>query len=396
MSRRRQAQADAGGGRRHRCGRHRHARPPVHPARTSGARSGWSPRRARPARCCASAARTSWSRRSLRRRSTASTSRCSTCPTRSRRVGPDRRRPWCGGRGQLGCVPDGHRRPARRAGGEPRRRARAAARDHRESELHDAVDDRRRSAPCTASTVCREIVVASYQAASGAGQAGIDTLRSQLVKVAGEPEAGTHAGDLRLVVGDLGPFPAPLAMNVVPWAGSLKEAGWSSEELKVRNESRKILGLPGLKVSATCVRVPVVTTHSLAVHAVFDRPWTSSLPRSCCETRPACSSSTTPRTTVSRRRPTRSVPTPRGSAGYACRWTTRRRSSCSSAATTCARVRHSTPHRSPSSWRPSSRPSARSWAAVSIPSASVRRDDVRAVPCRPRRDHQEATCATCS
>ena len=58
-------------------------------------------------------------------------------------------------------------------------------------------------------------------------------------------------------------------MNVLPWAGSLKEDGYSSEELKVRNESRKILGLPNLKVSATCVRVPVITTHSLTVHAVF-------------------------------------------------------------------------------------------------------------------------------
>jgi aspartate-semialdehyde dehydrogenase len=58
-------------------------------------------------------------------------------------------------------------------------------------------------------------------------------------------------------------------MNVIPWAGSLKNDGYSSEELKVRNESRKILGLKDLKVSATCVRVPVITTHSLAVHAVF-------------------------------------------------------------------------------------------------------------------------------
>jgi aspartate-semialdehyde dehydrogenase len=57
----------------------------------------------------------------------------------------------------------------------------------------------------------------------------------------------------------------------VPWAGSLKEEGYSSEELKVRNESRKILGLPSLKVSATCVRVPVLTTHSLAVHAIFEK-----------------------------------------------------------------------------------------------------------------------------
>jgi aspartate-semialdehyde dehydrogenase len=113
------------------------------------------------------------------------------------------------------------------------------------------------------------LVVASYQAASGAGQAGIDTLRDQVNKVAGTT-LGSQPGDLRRAVGDLGPFPAPLALNVVPWAGSLKEDGWSSEELKVRNESRKILGLPALKVSATCVRVPVITTHSLAVHATFE------------------------------------------------------------------------------------------------------------------------------
>jgi aspartate-semialdehyde dehydrogenase len=117
-----------------------------------------------------------------------------------------------------------------------------------------------------------ELVVASYQAASGAGQEGIDTLHEQLVKTAGNPDIGARAGDVRRAVGDeLGPFPAPLALNVVPWAGSLKDDGWSSEELKVRNESRKILGLPALRVAATCVRVPVVTTHSLAVHAVFER-----------------------------------------------------------------------------------------------------------------------------
>jgi len=116
-----------------------------------------------------------------------------------------------------------------------------------------------------------ELVVASYQAASGAGQAGIDTLYAQLDKVSGTRSLGQRAGDLRGAVGDLGPFPAPLALNVVPWAGSLKDEGWSSEELKIRNESRKILGLPELRVSATCVRVPVVTTHSVAVHARFSR-----------------------------------------------------------------------------------------------------------------------------
>jgi aspartate-semialdehyde dehydrogenase len=116
----------------------------------------------------------------------------------------------------------------------------------------------------------KELVLASYQAVSGAGVAGAETLYDQIAKVAGDRQLGSRTGNVRHTVGDdLGPFPAPLALNVVPWAGSLKEAGWSSEELKMRNESRKILGLPDLKVSATCVRVPVVTGHSIAVHAVF-------------------------------------------------------------------------------------------------------------------------------
>jgi aspartate-semialdehyde dehydrogenase len=115
----------------------------------------------------------------------------------------------------------------------------------------------------------KELVVASYQAASGAGQSGLDTLRAQIKEVAGT-SVGDLPGDLKTVIKDNGPFPAPLALNVIPWAGSLKEEGHSSEELKVRNESRKILGISDLKVSATCVRVPVLTTHSLAVHAVFD------------------------------------------------------------------------------------------------------------------------------
>lgn len=120
------------------------------------------------------------------------------------------------------------------------------------------------------------LVVASYQAASGAGQPGVDRLYDELEVVAGDRSLGTVAGDVRRAIGDkLGddsPFPAPLALNVVPWAGSARDGGWTSEELKVRNESRKILGLPDLKVSATCVRVPVVTTHSLAVHATFEKP----------------------------------------------------------------------------------------------------------------------------
>jgi aspartate-semialdehyde dehydrogenase len=118
----------------------------------------------------------------------------------------------------------------------------------------------------------REIIAASYQAASGSGKAGSDALYDQLSRVAGNRTLGQRAGDIRGVVGDdLGPFPAPLALNVVPWAGSLRDEGWSSEELKIRNETRKILGRPDIRISATCVRVPVITGHSLALHVVFDR-----------------------------------------------------------------------------------------------------------------------------
>ena len=123
----------------------------------------------------------------------------------------------------------------------------------------------------------RAIVAASYQAASGAGQAGIDRLHDELAATAGDRSLGSVAGDVRKALSGLptdSPFPAPLALNVVPWAGSDKGAGWSSEELKVRDESRKILGIPDLAVSATCVRVPVVTTHSAAVHATFANPVT--------------------------------------------------------------------------------------------------------------------------
>ncbi len=115
----------------------------------------------------------------------------------------------------------------------------------------------------------KELVVASYQAASGAGVSGIETLQKQIVEVAGK-DLGSRAKDVHENISELGPFPAPLALNVVPWAGSLKDDDFTSEELKVQNESRKILGLPNLRVTATCVRVPVVTTHSLAVHAVFE------------------------------------------------------------------------------------------------------------------------------
>jgi aspartate-semialdehyde dehydrogenase len=122
----------------------------------------------------------------------------------------------------------------------------------------------------------RELVVASYQAVSGSGVAGSARLYDEIEALAGDRTIGQTAGDVRKALqnklGDAeSPFPAPVAFNVVPWAGSLKEDGWTSEEIKLRNESRKILGIHDLKVSATCVRVPVITTHSLAVHATFER-----------------------------------------------------------------------------------------------------------------------------
>ncbi|TGA97425.1 aspartate-semialdehyde dehydrogenase [Streptomyces sp. MZ04] len=132
----------------------------------------------------------------------------------------------------------------------------------------------------------RELIVSSYQAVSGAGRDGVETLRRQMQLVAGS-ELGTSPGDVRRAVGDdTGPFPEPVALNVVPWAGTLRDEGWSSEEMKVRDESRKILGLPDLKVAATCVRVPVVTTHSLTVHARFEDEVTVARAREIIATAP--------------------------------------------------------------------------------------------------------------
>ncbi|MGW3656241.1 aspartate-semialdehyde dehydrogenase [Streptomyces sp. NPDC005151] len=117
----------------------------------------------------------------------------------------------------------------------------------------------------------RELVVSSYQAVSGAGRDGVVALREQLSMVAGT-ELGTRPGDVRRALGDAedSPFAAPVALNVVPWAGADAGDGWSSEELAIRDECRKILDLPSLRVAATCVYVPVIATHSMSVHARFE------------------------------------------------------------------------------------------------------------------------------
>ncbi|MFH8479751.1 aspartate-semialdehyde dehydrogenase [Streptomyces sp. NPDC018055] len=120
----------------------------------------------------------------------------------------------------------------------------------------------------------RELIVSSYQAVSAAGRDGVTALREQLSLVAGT-ELGTHPGDVRRALGDDAggagsPFAAPVALNVVPWAGTDAGDGWSSEELAIREETRKVLALPGLKTTATCVYVPVIATHSMSVHARFE------------------------------------------------------------------------------------------------------------------------------
>ncbi|MFD7917810.1 aspartate-semialdehyde dehydrogenase [Streptomyces sp. NPDC059740] len=116
-----------------------------------------------------------------------------------------------------------------------------------------------------------ELVLSSYEAVSALGPAGAATLRAQLAAVSGT-DLGTAPGDVRRALGDgLGPFPAPVALNVVPWTGEEASQGWSTEELALREESRRVLGLPHLRVAATCVRVPVLTGHAVSVHARFER-----------------------------------------------------------------------------------------------------------------------------
>ncbi|HZB67954.1 MAG TPA: aspartate-semialdehyde dehydrogenase [Ornithinibacter sp.] len=116
------------------------------------------------------------------------------------------------------------------------------------------------------------LVVTTFQAASGLGRTGMTRLHDELDVVHGHRELGTRPGDVRrLIEHELGesPFPAPLALNIIPFVGHHVGDGWTSEEVKVRDETRKILDLPELPVSATCVRVPVVSSHSVTVHATF-------------------------------------------------------------------------------------------------------------------------------
>jgi aspartate-semialdehyde dehydrogenase len=117
------------------------------------------------------------------------------------------------------------------------------------------------------------LVASTYQAVSGSGLAGVEELAGQVAAVGAQAPLLTHDGGAVSL-----PAPSkyvrPIAFNVVPMAGSVVDDGSleTDEEQKLRNESRKILGVPDLRVSGTCVRVPVFTGHSLSINAEFASP----------------------------------------------------------------------------------------------------------------------------
>lgn len=117
------------------------------------------------------------------------------------------------------------------------------------------------------------LIVSSYQAVSGSGLAGVDELASQARAVIGGAEQLVHDGSALEFPAPV-KYVAPIAFNVIPLAGSLvdDDSGETDEDQKLRNESRKILGIPELAVSGTCVRVPVFTGHSLSINAEFAKP----------------------------------------------------------------------------------------------------------------------------
>ncbi|WP_072690208.1 aspartate-semialdehyde dehydrogenase [Rhodococcus marinonascens] len=119
----------------------------------------------------------------------------------------------------------------------------------------------------------QRLIVSSYQAVSGSGIAGVEELLGQARAAIGDAEKLVHDGG---AVDFPAPnkYVAPIAFNVLPLAGSIVDdgSGETDEDQKLRNESRKILGLPDLLVSGTCVRVPVITGHSLSINAEFERP----------------------------------------------------------------------------------------------------------------------------
>jgi aspartate-semialdehyde dehydrogenase len=118
------------------------------------------------------------------------------------------------------------------------------------------------------------LVVSSYQAVSGTGIAGVEELLTQARSAIDDnPEQLVHDGSA-VAFPEPKAYVAPIAFNVIPLAGKLAEddSGETDEDQKLRHESRKILGIPDLLVSGTCVRVPVFTGHSLSINAEFAQP----------------------------------------------------------------------------------------------------------------------------
>jgi len=117
----------------------------------------------------------------------------------------------------------------------------------------------------------RAMVATSYQAAGGAGQKGIDELAAQVPVLGADVEALVGDGERAARKVTASVHANTLAFNVVPKLGTLGDNGYTDEEMKLQNESRKILGLPELRVSPTCVRVPVMVGHAIEVRATFAR-----------------------------------------------------------------------------------------------------------------------------
>jgi aspartate-semialdehyde dehydrogenase len=116
----------------------------------------------------------------------------------------------------------------------------------------------------------KRLIVSTYQAVSGAGAAGIRELEAQ-VRAAGDGGADLARDGSAVAFPPPQKWAVPIAFNVVPFNYKIAEDGYTDEEVKLRDESRKILEIPGLPVSGTCVRVPVYSGHSLSINAEFDR-----------------------------------------------------------------------------------------------------------------------------
>jgi aspartate-semialdehyde dehydrogenase len=141
--------------------------------------------------------------------------------------------------------------------------------------------------PLHAEAGLTRLVVSTYQAVSGSGTAGVDELDKQVRQVVDRASELTHDGTA-VAFPQPERYVAPIAFNVLPMAGSIVDDGEleTDEEKKLRNESRKILGIPDLAVSGTCVRVPVFTGHSLSINAEFAEPLPVARARELLESAP--------------------------------------------------------------------------------------------------------------